>query len=131
MTFVPDLARATGLSSEKAERVAGTLLSAVQMSAPSAMYAALEKAIPGADGLMLKSAPPLGGRTGEMRAYVNELRSEAGAARLSAQLSLEGLTPQQIKASVEVLLRHLQDARGVQAVEELLRTVPGLQRLLA
>ena len=129
MTFVPDLARATGLQADVAERVAGTLLSAVQMSAPREMYAALEKAIPGAEKLMLKGAPPLGGRTGEMRAYVSELRSEAGAARLSGQLSLEGLTPQQVKAAVEVLLRHLQDARGVKAVEELLRAVPGLQRL--
>ncbi len=130
MDLVPDIARATGLSADQAERVAGTLLSAVEMSVPRELYAMIQKAIPKAMELTMKSAPPLGGRTGEMRAYVAELKSEAGAARLSAQLSLQGLTPEQVKSAVEALIRHLQDTQGIQAAERLLKALPGLARIL-
>jgi hypothetical protein len=101
------------------------------MSTPRDMYAAIERVVPGARSLSLKTAPPLGGRTGEMRAYVAELKSEAGGARVSAQLALQGLTPAQVRSVVETLVRHLQDTQGIKPVEALLSELPGLSRLLS
>lgn len=94
------------------------------------MFAAIERAVPRSLELVQKSAPPLGGRTGEMRAYVAELKSDAGAQRLAAQLSLQGLSAGQIRTTVETLLRYLQDLQGIQPVEAILRELPGLRRLL-
>ena len=131
MDLVPDMARAAGLSTEQAERVAGTLLSAIQMSASRELYATVEQAVPKAAELTLKSAPPLGGRTGEMRAYVTELKTTAGGARLAGQLELQGLSKTQIKSAVEALLRHLQDTLGIKTAENLLAALPGLNQLLA
>ena len=130
MQLIPDLARATGLTTEQAECVAGTIISALHVSTTPEMYALIERAIPKAGELMTKSAAPLGGRTGEMRAFVTELKSEAGAARLAGQLGLEGLTPAQIKSAVETLVRHLRDTQGIQQVEALLRQLPGFSRMI-
>ena len=130
MNLVADIARAAGLDTEGAERAAGTVIAAIQMSAPRPMFAAIERAVPRSLELVQKSAPPLGGRTGEMRAYVAELKSDAGAQRLAAQLSLQGLSAGQIRTTVETLLRYLQDLQGIQPVEAILRELPGLRRLL-
>jgi hypothetical protein len=98
---------------------------------PPELYAMIQKVVPRSLELTMKGAPPLGGRTGEMRAYVAELKSVAGAERLTAQLALQGLSRTQVKAVVEALIRHLQDTQGIQAAETLLQSLPGLSRLLA
>lgn len=131
MQLISDMARSAGITPAQAESAAGTLLAAVEMSTPREMYAAIERVVPGARELALKTAPPLGGRTGEMRAYVAELKSDAGGARVAAQLTLQGLTPAQVSSVVETLVRFLQDRQGIKPVERLMTELPGLKRLLA
>ena len=130
MNLIADLVQATGLKAEQAERAVGTVIAAIQTSTPRELFAKIERAVPKASELVQKSAPPLGGRTGEMRAYVAALKTAAGADRLAAQLDLQGLSPEQIRRTVETLLRHLQDLQGIEPAEALLRELPGLQRLL-
>ena len=124
-----DLAASLGIPAATAERVAGTILGAIQVSASRERWTGLAQAFPGAQQFILKSAPPLGGRTGEMRAFVTELRTEAGAARLAAQLALLGLTPAQVSQAAETFVRVIQDAQGVAAAEQLLAELGGLKHL--
>jgi hypothetical protein len=127
--LVTDVGQALGVTPHVAERVAGTLLGAIAFSSPPDLAAQLKKAIPDHDRLIDRSAPPLGGRTGEMRAMVLDLKTDAGAAGLKAQLTVLGLSSGDTVRALDIFTRFLQDSIGIQTVEQMLDALPGLRGL--
>lgn len=130
MSVVEVIAKATGLDPAKAEAAAGGLLAAIRMSARPEAFAPIEKAIPNAKELILKSGPGMsGGRTGEMIALVSELKSAAGVAKLTAQLGRAGITPDQVAGAAKALLGFVRQQEGDAALQPLLDASPALQDL--
>jgi hypothetical protein len=127
--ILAELARTTGLTPDQTEAALGTLLGAVQISLPSALFASIEQAIPEARKLINRGASPMGGRTGEITA-VTTLRTPESAGRLADQLQKSGLSAAQVGQIAQWLVGQLRAKLGGGA-DAALAALPGLQRLVA
>ena len=131
MSVIDEIAAATGLDHDKAESAAGAILAAIRMSAPGDAFAPVERAIPEAKAMILKAGAGMsGGRTGEMVAMVSELRSPAGVAKLTSQLSRAGLTPAQVGQAARALIDFVRKQAGDDSVKPLLDALPGFRDLV-
>jgi len=131
MTVVDAISAATGLDHDKAESVAGAILGAIRMSCTPQAFEPILKAIPDAQGLILRAGPSMsGGRTGEILALVSELKSEAGVAKLTAQLGRSGVSPEQVGHTAKALIDFVRKQEGEAAVKPLLDALPGFRDLV-
>ncbi|HEV8125298.1 MAG TPA: DUF2780 domain-containing protein [Gemmatimonadales bacterium] len=130
MTVVDAISAATGLDHDKAESAAGAILGAIRMSATPEHFAPIDKAIPDVRGLILRAGPSMsGGRTGEILALVSELKSDAGVAKLSAQLGRAGISPEQVAHTAKALIDFVKQQEGEASVTPLLEALPGFRDL--
>ena len=131
MTLIDIIAQATGLDHPKAELAAGSILSAVQLSAPKGTFAPVERAIPNTQQLILGSSTVIGGgRTGEMVALVSELRTSAGVLKLARQLGRAGISPPQVGQAAKALIQYVTEREGQDALKPLLDSMPGFRELI-
>ena len=131
MTLIDIIAQATGLDHPKAELAAGSILSAVQLSAPKGTFAPLERAIPNAQELILGTSTGIGGgRTGEMVALVSELRTNGGVLKLAGQLGRAGITPPQVGQAAKALVDYVREREGQDALTPVLDSMPGFRELV-
>lgn len=129
MTLVDTLAAAAGLEPAQAGRALGSLVAALKLSAPPALMAPIEAAVPELGPLAAQSLPALGGRTGELVSIVAELASERGARQLERQLAGAGVEGDRRRALVAGLLAELRERAGAPALDALLAAVPALSHL--
>lgn len=131
MTVVDAVSAATGLDHDKAEAAAGAILGAIRLSAPAGAFAPIERAIPDAQGMILRAGPSMtGGRTGEIFALVSELKSSAGVAKLTAQLGRAGFSGDQVAQTARALIEFVKKQEGDEAVTPLLDALPGFRDLV-
>jgi len=131
MTVIDAIAAATGLDHAKSEAAAGAILGAIRLSAPAEAFAPLERALPNARDLILRSGTVMtGGRTGEMTAMITELKSSAGVVKLTGQLGRAGITPEQVAQAARALVRFVRQQEGEDAVRPMLDALPGFRELV-
>lgn len=131
MTVVDSISAATGLDHDKAEAAAGAILAAIRMSSTAEGFAPIEKAIPDARGMIVRAGSVMsGGRTGEMVALVSELKSPAGAAKLTSQLGRSGISPDQVARTARALIDFVRKQEGDASVQPLLDGLPGFKELV-
>ncbi len=132
MNFALAHAEAAGMDPDRAESAAGTILSALHLSCKKRdVIGALERAVPDMHRLMAKGAAMSGGgRTAEMFAFVADVGSAGGMQKLTAQLTRQGISPEEARGVGRALLDRLGEAEGAEVVDRLLEGLPAFRDFL-
>lgn len=126
------IAQRAGISPETATLIVGTILGFIQKEAPAGVVSKLLAAFPEANAIIAKAQAAGEGGLG---AIVGKLGSMVGGktgdvAALISQLLATGATMPQLEKAGEVLLKGLREEAGSKTVNDLLKHVPELGKIL-